>query len=272
MNRNMRFLPFIFLYIFLLSNAYGQQNNLHEKVWVDEKLGQNIPLDLTFYDERGSVLKLSDIINKPTILTLVYYSCEHVCPQMLGALAHVIPKLGLVPGRDYTVITLSFDNNDTPATAYEKKINYIKAINSSVPEDAWKFLTGSSENIRKITEALGFTYIKEIHGFIHPVVLVVLSPDGKITRYIYVSKYHYGVAYPITFTPLDIATALTDASQGKVGTSVIRSILNCFPHEPSGQERFFNLLGIVGIATLILVVSLFIYLLVTTKKNRNERK
>jgi protein SCO1/2 len=139
-------------------------------------------------------------------------------------------------------------------------------MNSPFPEDAWKFLTGSSENIKKIAEAVGFTYKKEMHGFIHPVVIALLSPDGKITRYIHVSRYSYGAAYPVTLSPLDLRLSLADASQGKICRSDREALLYCFPHEPASEGKFFTVLKISGITTIFFIVSFLIYLKATSKR------
>ena len=111
---------------------------------------------------------MRELIDKPTILTLVYYHCSHICPQMLLGLSEVLAKLEMIPGKDYRVITISLDETDTPEDARNQKINYIKAINGPFPDDSWNFLTGNGENIRKIAETIGITFRKEVHGFIHP--------------------------------------------------------------------------------------------------------
>jgi protein SCO1/2 len=251
--------------IFFLSSAYGHGSGPDE-VGIQERLGQSIPLDLMFNDEQGSEVKLQDLINKPTILVLLYYSCEHICPQMLFGLSEVLSKLDLTPGRDYQVIALSFDDTDTPEAAQNLKRNYIKAIDKPFPQDAWKFLTGDRENIEKISRATGINYKKVMHGFIHPEVLIFLSPQGRITRYLHVSKFSYGVSYPMTFSAVDFVGALTDASKGTIGESIKKTPLICFPHEPELQERFFRVLAISGAVTLLSVIGLFIYLRVTSKK------
>jgi protein SCO1 len=259
------FLCILITSIFSINTAYGNGSGSNE-IGIQERLGQSIPLDLTFNDEQGSEVKLQDLVNKPTIFVLLYYSCEHICPQMLFGLSEVLSKSDLTPGRDYQVIALSFDEMDTPEAARNLKRNYIKAINKPFPEDAWKFLTGDRENIGKISRAVGINYKKVMHGFIHPEVLIVLSPRGKITRYLLVSKFSYGVSYPMTFPAVDFAGALTDASKGTIGESIKRIPLICFPHEPELQNRFFRVLAISGAVMLLLVIGLFIYLRVSSKK------
>lgn len=262
----------IFLSLIILSLFFTSLAPASDNIGVDEKLGQIIPLDLTFYDENGSSVKLGDLINKPAILTLVYYRCDHICPQMLLGLSDALTKLDLKPGRDYQVITLSFDDTDTPKDAREKKINYIKAANRHFPEDSWRFLTGDRENIVKISDAVGIRYKKLMHGFIHPEVLVFISPSGIITRYLHVSTSSYGLKYPVMFSAVEFTGAITDASKGIIGSRIKQTPLLCFPHEPVQQENFFNILKTLGAVTLLLMISLFIYFRVTTKKLPEGKK
>jgi protein SCO1/2 len=253
---------------FLFINPAHGEEAKQDEIGINERLGQNVPLDLIFYDESGSPVKLSALIDRPTILSLVYYHCDHICPQVLEGLARAIPKLDLVLGKDYKLITISFDAEDNSKTAREAKNNYITAIKSPFPEDAWKFLTGNTENIKKITDSLGFKYKKDMHGFIHPVVLVILSPDGKIIRYIHVSKYLYGVAYPVTFPQVELKTALSDASQGKISKSDKQPLLFCFPHTPAKENKFFTILKISGIVMILIIILFLMYLIATSKKMR----
>ncbi len=247
------------------------------EIGVEEKTGQTIPANLTFYDEEGQKVRLGDFLGKPAILVIVYYTCEHICPQMLGGLAQTLPRLAFTPGKDYRVITVSIDANDTPQIARAAKKNYIKAIgpfdraeDKTFPEDGWKFLTGSKQSIHDLTEAVGFSYRTDIHGFTHPVVLVFLSPGGKISGYFYVTKFQYGQAYPVTFSSFDLNMALTGAAQGKAVTGLKKAVLYCFSHEPPGQSKFFNFMAVVGIATLAAMVSFFVYLQVTARKYRGK--
>jgi protein SCO1 len=243
-----------------------------DEVGLNENLGQMVPLDLTFHDETGSPVRLGDIVDRPTILTLVYYHCSHICPQMLFGLSEVLSKIDLVPGRDYQIITLSFDDTDTPGDARAQKINYIKAINRDFPAVSWKFLTGDKENIKKISDAVGIKYRQVMHGFVHPEVLIFLSPEGKITRYLHVSTSSYGVQYPVLFSPVEFSGALTDASKGVIGARVTKTPLLCFPHEPEQQAKFYRILSVFGMITILAMISLFVYLRVTTKKLPGGKK
>jgi protein SCO1/2 len=262
---------FLFFLLVYPVNSYPDQSTIFNGGWLIEKTGGHIPGNIILRDEKGAAVNLKDLVDKPAILTLVYYHCSHICPQVLGSLAEAVPKLELVPGKDYKLITISFDPEDTPETAMEAKNNYITAINRPFLPEGWKFLVGDEKNIQKITRAVGFTYQNNMHGFIHPSVLITLSPGGKICGYIHVSKYEYGTAYPVTFSPYDLDAALRYASQGKTVTGVATPVLFCFPHEPPQKAKFFSILGISGWATLLLLTALFFYLHFT-KGKRSEKK
>lgn len=245
--------------------ALGYENDVSGNVGIDEKRGQRIPLDLTFRDENGALVKLGSFVIKPAILTLNYHTCSNICPQMLGGLATTLGNMKLTPGRDYVVVTISFDENDTPAVAKERKVNYIKATGMLFPEDAWKFLTGSRDSISRITEAVGFRFQKKSDGFIHPSALIFLAPDGKITQYVYLEQSHYGTRAPVAFSPVIITQALIDASQGRIRTGPKNLLLLCFPNLSENQARFFTILTSIGAVTVLCVIGFFIYLRRTSR-------
>ena len=128
------------------------------EIGLKPKLGEAIPLDSTFNDERGNPVRLGHLIQTPTILALVYYHCPNVCSFLLQNMAEVLNKLPAEPGKDYTVLSVSFDETESPQFALEKKRFYLKMIERPFPEDAWRFLTGDKENIQKLTQAVGFQF------------------------------------------------------------------------------------------------------------------
>jgi protein SCO1/2 len=256
----------IVLCIFLPGAAPGHQEIVSRDIGISEKTGDRIPPDLVFRDENGAYVNLRDIIRKPTILTLVYLTCDRICPQTLGGLAVAMGNIKMTPGIDYQLITISFDEGDDPAIAREKKINYVKAAGRNFSQDAWKFLTGDRKSVKGITDAVGFHFQQESHGFVHPVVLIFLSPEGKITGYDYLSKYQYGVEYPIIFSPAELMVELANAARGTVSSSLKKQVLYCFTHQPANQDRFFRILSVAGVVTLLSVVGFFIYLRASSRK------
>jgi protein SCO1/2 len=229
------------------------------KVGIEEKLGQLVPLDTVFFDEQGREIALRSIVDKPAVIAPVYFKCSSVCPRLLAGLADVLGKLQLLPGKDYVAVSLSFDETDTPEMARNKRRNFIKAIGKPYPEEAWRFLTGTKENIRKVTDAMGFMFRKEGNDFSHPVFLVILSRDGKVARYINAA----------TFLPYELAMAITEASEGRVSSTTTKALLYCFSYDTKSKKYVFNLLRVFGTVTLLFIISFIIFLKYTGRK-RNE--
>ena len=235
---------------------------------VTEHVGGRIPADILVIDEHGTSLRLEDLADRPVILALVYYSCEHVCPQVLGALGQLASVLRLAPGKGYKLVTFSFDAADTPQDAATAKRNYIKPLGPGFPAEAWSFLTASPENIGKLTDSLGFRFNKDTHGFVHPSVLVILGPGGRISGYIHVTRTAYGVGYPVMFSPVGIGASLRRAADGASGSEDPAPLLFCYPHEPEGQQDFYRLMSALGAGTLAVLAGLFLYLAAGRKSPR----
>ncbi len=229
-------------------------------VALDEKLGRYISADASFVDEKGTHVTLKNIIDRPTIIAPVYFGCMHECPLLLSGLAQVLGKIDLAkPGKDYQVIALSFDENDTPQIARDKKVNYIKAVGRPFPEDAWKFLTGDKADIRRFTDSIGFKFQRDSqHDFSHPVTLVVVAPDGKIVRYI----------EGLTFLPFEVTMAITEAAEGRVGTTTQKVLQYCFSYDPLKKSYVFNILKVTATVMILFVGSFLAWLLITSKKSQ----
>jgi protein SCO1/2 len=227
---------------------------------VEERLGAKIPLDLAFRDETGRTVRLSDLVTGPTIILPVYYSCTNVCNFLQGGLARVLPEIRRIPGREYRVLSVSFDETETPELAARYKRIYLSAINVPFPEDGWRFLTGDSQNIRRLTDAAGYRFRRTGRDFIHPVVSFVVAGDGTIVRYL------YGTA----FLPKDLTLALVEARQGKVGVSIRRAMDFCFTFNPASKTYEFNLLR-VSATLVILIAGGFLAFLVLTGRKQKRR-
>lgn len=229
-----------------------------KKAALEEQLGKYIPLEAEFYNEQGQKVKLSELIKKPTILTLVFYECKGICTPLLTELAKNINELDLKLGKDYQIITVSFDPEETPALASSKKANYIKLLNNKPPEDAWQFLVGDSSNIYSLTNSVGFYFFKEEDQFVHPGALIFISPDGKITRYL------LGIEY----LPFNIKMAIIEAGEGKVGPTIAKLIKFCYAYDPEGKTYALNITRLAGVITLI-AVGIFILFLIAKPKKKN---
>lgn len=230
------------------------------EIGVEERLGLYVPLVLSFSDETGKPVRLEEIVDRPTIVAPVFLSCRSSCPMLLGSLASALGKISLRPGEAYTAVAVSFDDEDTPAIASQAKINYLTAVGSDYPEAAWRFLTGSGDAIKAFMDAMGFRFRREKEGFSHPVVLIILSPKGKIVRYL----------YGAIVQPFDLNMALVEASEEREGLSIKKGLLYCFSYDPKEKKYVFNTMRVVGTATIIFVAGFFIYLVVSGRRTRKK--
>lgn len=222
------------------------QSDEQATVWVDEKTGAVLPLDREFLDEDGTAVTLGQLIDKPTVLLPIYFYCPNSCPTNLANLALAINRMTMEVGDDYRVIALSFNHLETPENARIAKNNYVKLLYEGFPEEQWRFLTGSEENISAVLDTIGFTFKALGDGtFIHPSTLVTVAPDGKVIKYV------YG-----TFIPGDVELALSEAAQGVPATSIKRLLNYCFNYDPDTNKWFFQ--GVkIGVLTLFAGLAVF---------------
>jgi protein SCO1/2 len=229
-----------------------------QEIGIIEKLGEYVPLDFTFIDEYGDSLILKNIVNKPTIFSLVYFNCPGICSPLLSGKVDVLDRLDLKPGIDYEVVTISFDPTDNPTLARDKKKNYFAAFRKGpFPVEHWKWLTGDSLTIKKFTDAVGFKYKRVDKDFVHAGALIVLSPEGKISRYL----------RGILFQPFDLKMAITEASEGRVGPTISKVLLYCFSYDPEGKRYAFNIMKVSGTIFLFLLV-VFIGFLILKRQTK----
>jgi len=221
-----------------------------------EMLDDTIPADLVFTNEMGEQVKLLEIIDKPTIISLVYFNCPGICSPLLDGVAEVISKSDLVIGKDYQVLTVSFNPSDNYELAVKKKNNYVHQINREIDETGWKWFAGDSINIERLTKTLGFKYIKQGNDYIHAAGIMVVSPKGKITRYLY-GTY---------FLPFDLKMAIAEASRGQSGPSINKILNFCFSYDPDGRKYVFNITRIAASVIMLSALSLLVYLYLTRKK------
>jgi len=237
-------------------NSHVEQDKDLSGIGIDERLGQFVPLDLTFNEETGDQVTLKQLIYTPIILTPVYLHCPNVCSLLLQNLADVLNRLPAEPDKEYKVISISFDETEKPDLALQKKKTYLKMIQKHFPEDAWIFLTGDKENIRKLTDAIGFHFKRVGEDFEHPVALIILAPDGKIVRYMY-------GADPL---PFDLKLALVEASQGRIGPTIAKVVRFCFSYDPKANKLVFNMLSVTGTVTLLFAILFVVFLFFKGRK------
>jgi protein SCO1/2 len=196
-------------------------------VGIDQKLNSPVPLDAVFRDEAGRSVPLSSFFHtgKPVILALAYYRCPMLCTQVLNGLESGLKAVSFNPGRDFEVVTVSFDPQDTPQLAAEKRQTYLRRYGRPGTANGWHFLTGDEKNIKTLTEAVGFHYRFDAATgqFAHASGIMIATPDGHLSR------YFYGVDY----APRDIRLGLVEASQNRIGNPVDRMLLFCYHYDPA---------------------------------------
>jgi protein SCO1/2 len=249
----------IFLAVFFALN-FLSTSSLHahddrpiplRNVALEQKLGAQVPLDVEFRDEAGRTVTLKDYFGRrPLILSLVYYSCQDLCPLTLDGLLRGMRPLSFNMGDQFDVLTVSFDPRDTPALAAAKKNDFLKQYSRPGAEKGWHFLTGDETAIRSLTEAVGFRYNYESENdrFGHATGIILLTPDGKIARYF----------YGIEFSPRDLRLGLIEASAKKIASPIDQLLLFCYHYDPAtGKYSLLvtNMVRLAGIATVLALVA-----------------
>jgi protein SCO1/2 len=224
-------------------------------VGIDEKLGALVPRDLVLRGEDGSPVRLGSLLGKPTLLTLNYFSCAGICTPLLNGVADVLNQVKAQPGQDFQVVTVSFDPRDTAEIAFQKQANYGKEITRPMAAGAWRFLTGPGPATRALCDAVGFKFKAQGDSFIHAGAIMLLSPQGKVTRYI------YGTA----FQPADLDMAVIEAARGETRPTVSQWLQFCFSYDPAGRGYVFSVTRAVAAVTLLLGTGFAVWLVVRKK-------
>jgi protein SCO1/2 len=235
-----------------------------QNVALEQKLGAQVPLDVEFRDEAGRSVALKDYFGRrPVILSLVYYSCQDLCPLTLDGLVRGMRPLSFTIGDQFDVLTVSFDSRDTPALAAAKKSDFVKQYSRPGAEKGWHFLTGDETAIRRLTEAVGFryNYEKENDRFGHATGIMLLTPSGKIARYF----------YGIEFSPRDLRLGLIEASANKIGSPIDQLLLFCYHYDPATGKYSLLITNIVRLAGIATVLALVAFIAVMIWRDRNRR-
>jgi protein SCO1 len=238
--------------------AAHEAGSVWGSVGIDEHLGSFVPRDAQFRLEDGTRVTMGDLVRKPTILALVYYRCPNACDSMLTGMADVIRLMGDDTAKGFQVVTLSIDETETPAEALRAKDLALQSIMGPFPPDAWRFLTGEKNDITAVADAVGFRFRRSGEDFDHPLGLVILSPRGKIVRYMTGTD----------FLPVDLKMSLLEASSGTVGPTIARVLRFCFSYDPQNHKMVFNILKIVAIVTLAVAAALVLYLVLAGRRRK----
>lgn len=241
----------------------GEKPKQLEGVGIDEKLGRNLDLGLTFKDENGQTVALGSYYDgkTPVIVSPVYFSCPGLCNFHLNGLTEALKGVDWSAGEKYTVLAISFDPKEGPDVAKAKKDNYMKVYGRPGTENGWHFLTGDEATVKKFTESVGFKYRWDENEmqWSHASAAIVTSPEGKITRYL----------PGIMFDSKDVKFALIEGGQGKVGNFIEQLVLFCFHYNPQ-QSKYtvavFNIMKIGGLITMLLLGMLVIPVWIRSRK------
>jgi protein SCO1/2 len=252
--------PLLICAVIAGSLAFGQAQtgwrpSVLRKVGIDQKLGAQIPADLPFVDEAGRPVTLRQYLDKPVILALVYYQCPSLCNMVLNGVLRSVKNIPMDAGVQYNIVAVSFDSRETWEMAAAKKATYIKGYNRPGAERGWHFLTGSDASIRVLTDAVGFHYAYDTvsNQFAHGSAIILLTPDGKVTR------YFYGIDYPAR----DLRLSLVEASDRRIGSPVDAVMLYCYHYDPANGKYgmvIMNVLRLAGFATVAMLAGFMIFM------------
>lgn len=235
-----------------------------DDIGVDEQLEQQMPLDVTFTDHRGRTVRLEDYVDgeRPVLLTFAYFTCPVLCSMVLDATTRGIKPLQWTAGDEYEVVTISIDPRDTPEDAAEKRAEVLEGYGRS--DEGWHFLVGEEAAIEKATQAAGFEYfyMEDEGQYAHPAVVMFLTPEGKLARYL------YGLSYP----PNDVRMALLEASEGRSVSTVEKVIMYCYQYDPNEKGYGLVAFRIMQIGGGLTVVVLAFTLIVLWRRDLRRRR
>jgi protein SCO1/2 len=233
-------------------------------VGFDQRLNESIPLDATFRDEDGREVKLGEYFGaQPVVLVMAYFRCPMLCTQVLNGLVEGLRESRLTIGKDFRVVTVSFDPSDSPKMAAAKKKNYVRAYADPQAAADWHFLTGNQESIDRLARAVGFRYAYDAASdqYAHAAGIVVLTPAGRVSRYF----------YDVHFSGRDLRLGLVEASQNRIGTAIDQVLLFCFHYDPTAGRYGAAILNFVragGVLTVICLGLLFAGLMRGERRRR----
>jgi len=239
----------------------NEKPNLLREIGFDQKLGNALPLDAVFADENGASVRLGDYFGKrPVVLTLVYFDCPMLCTISLTGLTSALDILPFDPGREFELVSISFDPKEKPAAAAAKKRQQLVRYKRPSAAAGWHFLTGSPESIGRVTNAVGFRYVwdAETRQYAHPAGTVVATADGRISRYL------FGIEY----APKDLRLALVESGDGKIGGLVDQALLFCYQYNPHTGRYSATIIGVIQVAALLTLLALGGFILLMRRREK----
>jgi protein SCO1/2 len=265
--------------LFSSLNLYSQEGGSQrpdptEKVGIEENLGGYVDLDTEITLDTGETLQLRDVLDKPTILTLVYFRCPGICNGLLNGLVDLIERVDLEPGEDYQVLSLSFDHTEGSDLALGKKNTYLTQFQRKIDRDDWLFATADSSALKSITDSVGFYYQTQEwqtgrRDFLHAGALIFIGEDGLITRYLNANEDD--VDKTVEFLPFNVKMAVVETKNGTPQPTINTVLDLCFKYDPEGRTYVFDLLPVLGTIMLLTLGVFITYLVVSSKKDKKNK-
>ena len=237
--------------------------NITMEVGIDQRLNEQIPLDLTFRDEKGNTVRLVDYFHsKPVIVSLVYYRCPMLCTQVLNGMVETFKLLNFTAGKEFEIITVSIDPSEQPELAAEKKEQCVGEYGREGVANGWHFLTGDQASIASLARAVGFRYAYDPHSkqFAHGAGIMVATPQGRVARYL------YGIEYGAK----DLRFALMEAAHGKIGSPVDKILLLCYHYDPATGKYGIVVTNLLKSGGVLAVLILGSYMFINFRRDRRK--
>jgi protein SCO1/2 len=233
------------------------------KVDIEQKLNAQLPLDAVFKDSTGATVRLGDLYGKrPVLLAFVYYKCPMLCTLVLNGTVRVLNGVTLTPGKDFDIVAISINPDETPEIAAKKKAVYLKEYHRKGTGDGWHFLTGEEDQIRRVTDAAGFKYAYDpvSKEYAHASAIYVTTPEGRLAR------YFFGIEYPAR----DLRLALVEASKGRIGGLVDRILLFCFHYDPVTGKYSLMIMRLVRTAGVLTILGMAAAIILMIRRERKK--
>ena len=243
--------------------AATERPGLLAKIGIDQKLDAQVPLDLPFVDETGAPVTLRQYFgNRPVILAPVYYECPMLCTQTLNGLVSAASLLTFDAGKDFEVLAVSFNPREGHGLAHDKKANYMERYKRPSAEGGWHFLTGKEDAIAKLTDAVGFRYAydEKTDQYAHAAVVIVLTPQGRVSR------YFYGIEY----MPRDLRLGLVEASENRIGTVVDQALLLCYHYDPAEGRYGVAIMNVIRLIGVLVIVGVVCFIVMPLRRERRQ--